>query len=115
MVYNFFDKKTRLGRTSKKRANLKEFAQELHKSVIENFKRRKMNARFRDNLWAKDLGKKRSFRSKNWGVKYLLCVLDVFIKYTRVKPLKEKLAETVLSGFIGIVNVSQMNYGFIKE
>ena len=103
MVYNFFDKKTRLGRTSKERANLNEFAQELHKSVIENFKRRKMNARFRDNLWAKDLGKKRSFPSKNWGVKYLLCVVDVFMKYTRVKPLKEKLAETLLSGFVGTV------------
>ena len=41
-----------------------------------------MNERFRGNIWAKDLGKKRSFHSKNWSVKNLLCVVDVFIKYT---------------------------------
>ena len=43
-----------------------------------------MNERFRDNTWAKDLGKKRSFPSKNWSVKNLLCVVDVFIKYAWV-------------------------------
>ena len=107
MVQNFFDKKTRLVRTSKKRANLNEFVQELHKPVIENFKRRKVKARFRENVWVKDLGKKRSFPSKNWGVKYLLCVVDVFMKYAWVKPLKEKLAETLLSGFVGTVNESK--------
>ena len=107
MVYNFFDKKTRLGRTSKKRANLNEFAQELYKSVIENFKRRNVKARFRDNIWAKDLRKKRSFPSKNWGVKYLLCVVDVFMKHTWVKPLQGKLAETLLNGFVGTVNESK--------
>ena len=55
----------------------------------------------------KDLGKMRSLPSKNLGVKYLLCVVDNFIKYTWVKLLKEKLAETVLNGFIGIVNESK--------
>ena len=65
-----------------------------------------MDERFKDNIWATGLGKTESLPSKNWIVKYLLCVADVFIKYTWVKPLKEKLVETILSGFIGIVNES---------
>ena len=45
--------------------------------------------------------------SKNWGVKYLLCVVDIFTKYTLVKPLKVEKVKTVLNGFIGIVNESK--------
>ena len=30
-------------------------AQELNKPVLEKFKRRKVNARFKDNIWAPDL------------------------------------------------------------
>ena len=44
-----------------------------------------------------DLGKTRPFPSKNLGIKYLLCVVDVFVKYMWVKLLKEKLAETALN------------------
>ena len=46
-----------------------------------------------------------SFSSKNKNVKYLLCVIDVFIfKYTMVKPLKDKEGKTVVNTFIEIVN-----------
>ena len=48
-----------------------------------------------------------SLSSKNGGVKYSLCVLDVFTKYAWVKPLKEKKAKTVLNGFIKIVRESK--------
>ena len=30
------------------------------------------------------------FSSKNWGVEYLLCAIDVFTKYAWVKLLKDK-------------------------
>ena len=36
-----------------------------------------------------------------------MCIIDVFIKYTWVKPLKDKNAKTVLYGFIRIVNESK--------
>ena len=42
----------------------------------------------------------------NRGVKYLLCVIDVFNKYAWVNPLKDKIAKTFLHGFIKIVNKS---------
>ena len=59
MVYNFFDKKTGSVTASQMISNLNEFAQELHKPVIENFKRRKEYARFKNDKWATDLDKER--------------------------------------------------------
>ena len=47
-----------------------------------------------------------SLSSFNCGVKYLLCVIDVFTKYTWVKALKDKKAKTVLYGFFEILNES---------
>ena len=44
---------------------------------------------------------------KDWGVKYLLYVVDVFTKYACVKPLKDKNPKTVLNGFTGILNESK--------
>ena len=41
---------------------------------------------------------------KHCGIKYLLCVIDVFTKYPWVKPLNNKKAMASLHGFIEIVN-----------
>ena len=43
--------------------------------------------------------------SKNRGLEYLLCLIDGFIKYAWVKPLKDKKAKSVLNG--GVVNESK--------
>ena len=47
-----------------------------------------------------------SLCSKNKIVKYLSCVIDVFIIYAWVKPLKDKKGKTVLKAFMKIVNES---------
>ena len=109
MVYKFFDKKTGSGAitTSKLGISVNEqLAEELHKLVIKKFKRRKVYARFKDNIWAADLAEMESLSLKNKNVKYLLCVIDVFTKYAWVKPLKNKKGKTVLNVFIEIVNES---------
>ena len=46
--------------------------------------------------------------SCNHGTKYL-CVIDIFTKYAWVNTLKNKKAETVLRGFIEILNKSICN------
>ena len=80
MVYKFFNKKTGL------RADVNEqVAKELHKAVIKKFNRRKFYARFKDNIWAADLAERGSLSYKNQNVKYLLCVIDVFTKYSWAK------------------------------
>ena len=49
----------------------------------------------------------RSLSPKNRGVKYLLCAIDLFTKYTWVKPLKDKSTKTIFQGFNEIVNESK--------
>ena len=99
MVYKVFNQKTGSGASVNK-----ELPQELHKPVIKKFKRRKGYARFKDNNCAADLAEIGSLSSKIHGVKYLLFVVHVFIKYAWVKPLKDEKGKTVLNGFIEIVN-----------
>ena len=73
-MYKFFDKKTG------PHVN-KVVAQELHKPVIKKFKRRKMYSRFKYDTWAADL----TLFSFNGNVKYFLCVIDLFTKYSSIK------------------------------
>ena len=56
-------------------------AEELHKIVIKKFERRKVYARFKDNIWVADLAEMESLSSVNKNVKYLLCVIHVFTRY----------------------------------
>ena len=52
---------------------------DLHKPVTKKFKRRKVYARFKDNIWAEDLAEIESLSSLKKNVKYSLCVIEVFI------------------------------------
>ena len=54
-----------------------EVAQKLHKSVTKNLKRKKMCATIKDNIWVENLpvAEMGSLSSKNWGFKYVLCVM----------------------------------------
>ena len=79
-------------------------AQELHKPVIRNFKRKKGYSRFTKNIWAVDSAEMGSLPSINNGVKYSLCMIDVFTKYAWVKSLTDKKSKTFLDGFTEIVN-----------
>ena len=68
MVYKIFDNKTR----SRVSVN-EQLAEELHKPAIKQLKKRKVYARFKENIWAADLADLKSLSSKNKNVKYLLC------------------------------------------
>ena len=46
--------------------------------------------------------------SKNKNVRYIQCVIDVYIKHEPVKPLKDKKGKTALNVLIQIVN--EYNY-----
>ena len=47
-----------------------ELAQEIQKPIIKKFKRRKVHARFKDNIWLADLAEMGLFHSKNRSRKY---------------------------------------------
>ena len=74
MVYKFFDKKS-------KESGLKEnqqLANELHKPIIRKFKKRKVYSPFKDNIWGVDLADMQLISKHNKGVRYLLCVINLF-------------------------------------
>ena len=77
----------------------------------------RVHARFKDNIWEQDLDGMRSLSCKNKIVKYLLYVIDVFIKYAWVKSLKDKKRKTALNAFMKIVNESnrQPNRSWVNQ
>ena len=95
MVYKFFDTKVE-GSGAKNVNNTKltpqnqQLAEELHKPVMKKFKRRKVHAAFKDNIWGADLADTQLLSKYNKGIRFLLCVIDIFSKYAWVVPLKDK-------------------------
>ena len=56
--------------------------------LLENL--RKVYSWFRDNIWGVDLADMQSPSKYNKGIKYLLSAIDIFSRYARVVPLKDK-------------------------
>ena len=105
MMYKFFDKKS-LGSGIKKDSSLI-LADELHKPVIKKFNKRKVYSQFKDNIWGVDLADMQSLSRKNKGIKYLLCVIDLYSKYAFVIPLKDKKGISIVNSFDKIIKQSK--------
>ena len=54
---------------------MKKLAEKLRKPVIKKYKKKEVNLRFKDNIWAADLAEKGSLSSKNKSFNYLLSVI----------------------------------------
>ena len=80
MIYKFFDKKA-IGSGIDENIKL---ANELHKPIIRKFNQRKVYSSFKDNIWGADLADMQLLSKFNKGIKYLLCVIDLFSKYAFV-------------------------------
>ena len=78
-------------------------ALDVQKPVIKKFRASKQCTRF----CAAHLAEMGLIYYTNWGVKYLLHVIDFSTKYGWVKPLKIKKRKTGFNDFIGIVNESK--------
>ena len=120
MVYKFFDskvapldKKTMSGKDNAKPSSLKRMennkilAEELHKPVIKKLNKRKVYSQFKDNILGVDLADMQSLSRKNKGIKYLLCAIDLFNKYTFVIPLKDKKGISIVNAFNKIIKQSK--------
>ena len=110
MVYKFFDKKStgsgfkKLKNTTKPSSSI--LADELHKNIIKKFNKRKLYSQFKDNIWRVDLADMQSLSRKNKGIKYLLCVIDLYSKYAFVIPLKDKKGISTVNVFDKIIKQS---------
>ena len=61
-------------------------SEELHKSIIKKFKKIKVYSTFKDNIWGAVLADMQLIGKFKKGFRFLLCVIDIFIKYAWVIP-----------------------------
>ena len=99
MVYKFFDKKTFSSGIKNENISNKELAEKLHKPIIRKFTKRKVHSPFIDNIWDADLADMPWISKYNIGVRFLLCVTDVYSKYAWVIPLEDKKEITITNAF----------------
>ena len=107
IVYNFFDKES-TGSDINMHANNEpplDLAEELHKPIIRKFKNRTVYSRFKDSIWGADLADMQiSTFIKRF--RFLLCVIDIFSKYTWISPLKDKKGITITNAFHKVLDKS---------
>ena len=84
MVYKSFDKMSS-GSGVATEPNY-QLVKETYRQIIGKFKTRKVYSSYRDNIWCVYLSNVQSLSKYNKGIKYLLCVIDLFSKYAWVVP-----------------------------
>ena len=105
MVYKFFDKKSKRSGVKLISQN-KQLANELHKPIIRKFEKRRVYSTFKDNIWGVDLADMQLLSKYNKGIRFLLCVIDIFSKYAWVVPLKDKKGTSIVKAFQKILKQS---------
>ena len=107
MVYKFFDKISEgSGVNTKITPQNQQLAEELHKPIIKKIEKRKVHAAFKDNIWGADLADMQLLSRYNKGIRFLLCVIDIFSKYAWVVPLKDKKGVSIVTTFQSILKQS---------
>ena len=102
MVYKFLDKKSS-GSGIVNEPNY-QLANELHKPVFRKFRKRKVCSSFRDNIWDVDLAYMQSLSKYTKEIKYLLCTINLFSKYSWVFPIKDKKGTSIVNAFKKIIS-----------
>ena len=74
--------------------------------LLETLKKRAVYSGFKDNIWGVDLADMQSMSKYNTGIKYLLCVIDLFNKYVWVIPIKDKKIVSIFDAFQKILGDS---------
>ena len=76
----------------------------IHKPIKRKFPRRSVIVFNKDEIWSADIVDMQAFSSFNKGFKYILTVIDVFIKYAWAVPIKDKSAASVTKAFEKIIS-----------
>ena len=98
------DKSTKANGANSKSApqNLR-LAEELHKPIIRKFFKKKVHAAFKDNIWGADLADIQLISKFNKGVKFFLCVIDIFSKYAWLVTLRDTRSVGIVAAFQSIL------------
>ena len=99
MVYKFFDKNLKGSVVNIPLEFNEQLAKELHKAIIRKLKKTKVYSAFKDNIWGADLADMQLIRKFNKGLRFLLCVINIFSRYAWVVPLKDKKGFRIVDAF----------------
>ena len=77
----------------------KEQAEELHKPIIRKFKKYKIHLSFIDNISCADIADMQLLSKFDKGIRFLLCVIDVYSKYASVLLLKDEKGTKITDAF----------------
>lgn len=75
----------------------------LHRPARRRFARDHYRVGAVDQLWQADLSDMSAFQKDNQGVRYLLCIIDVFSKMAWVQPLKAKTSRALTEAFQDLI------------
>ena len=107
MVNKLFDKISKRAGIKNEIKGNQQLDNELHKPIIRKLKKRKVYSSFKDNTWDVDLVDMHLISKCNKRIRYLLCAINLFCKYTFVVPLKDKKRTTIVSAFQSILSNSK--------
>ena len=105
IVYKFFDSKVS-GSGAKLIPENEQLANELHQPIIRKFEKRKVYSIFKDKIWGVDLADMQLLSKYNKGIRFLLCVIDIFSKHAWVVPLKDEKDISIVKAFQSILKQS---------
>ena len=108
MVYKIFYETTKVSgiNLQAKSLNNEILAEKLRKPIIKNLKKRKVYSSFKNDIWGVDLADMQLISKYNKGIRYLLCVIDLFSRYAWVILLKNIKGESIVEGFENILDDS---------
>ena len=96
MVYKCFDKKS--SGNGINLCQINNLQMDSTNQLLDKFKRSKVYSSFKGNTWGADYNK---------GIRFALCVIDIFSKYAWVIPLKDKKRITIANVFQKKLNDSK--------
>ena len=76
-----------------------ELSNEFHKPITRKFLKRRVYSSFINNIWGADLANMQLMSKFNKGFRFILCIIDIFSKYTWVGSLKDKNGVTIVNAF----------------
>ena len=83
--------------------------------LLENLKKRKVYSSHRDNILSLDLADMQSLSKYNKGIKYLLCVIDLFSKYVWIIPIKDKKGTSIVNAFKKTISKRKPNKIYVDQ
>ena len=107
VIYKCFERNALRGTFKNGIISNKELPEELRKTIIKNFEKKKLHLPFMDNIWGIHPADMHLLSKFNEGFR-LLCVTDIYSKYPWVIPLKDSKVITIVNVFQKLLHDSKL-------